>query len=502
MKRIFYLLTIVSLVIAGCSKEEISNNENNPYTIEGYHTYNGTKTAFGTPEPTSIPFVWSSGDKVWNGSQLSGEAQIEPSGAAKFTFGTIPSGNVYYNMTGPSATVAKVPALQDGNKDLGSNGDFGYGTISEGSFGLTHATSYLWFDVASLPDDYTLSSITFDAGESIIAGSAEWNGSSFGTVSDGSSSIELTAGEGTMQVMVILPAKLTNAKVLYKLTSGSSVKYAEKVLVGARNIAAGATYKINVEISSTELFERRVLTFEDSDAKFDAYKLYDNSVNISKWSDLIDDKQYGGKLLYGNSIDTNDYTWYDQNNTELTHSFFNVYWAGGHAISNYVNASFEGKSYDSQLEIPIAAHSGSNFVVHYGYLDGYNSTLGYGAAIQKIEFADGVERVVESMYVTNTNYFLNSVTYGDGFNAAANASTWINLVIFGYNSEGEEVGKISVPLVATGKQILMEWKRVDLTSLGKVFALGFNFEASADQCGDWGLNTPAYFAYDDVVVRF
>ena len=403
-------------------------------------------------------------------------------------------------MTGPSATVAKVPALQDGNKDLGSNGDFGYGTISESSFGLTHATSYLWFDVASLPDGYTLSSITFDAGESIIAGSAEWNGSSFGAVSDGSSSIELTAGEGTMQVMVILPAELTNAKVLYKLTSGSSVKYAEKVL-GARSIAAGATYKINVKIDSKELFERRVLTFEDSDAKFDAYPLYGGSVSISKWSDLIDDKQYGGKLLYGD-YSTTDYTWYDQNNTELTHSFFNVYWAGGHAISKYVNASFEGKSFNSQLEIPIAAHSGSNFVVHYGYLDGYNSTLGYGAAIQKIEFADGVERVVESMYVTNTNYFLNSVTYGDGFNAAAGESTWINLVIFGYNSEGEEVGKVSVPLVATGKQILMKWKRVDLTSLGKVFALGFNFEASADQSNAYGLTIPAYFAYDDVVVRF
>ena len=496
MKRIFYLLTIVSLVIAGCSKEEISNNENNPYTIEGYHTYNGTKTAFGTPEPTSIPFVWSSGDKVWNGSQLSGEAQIEPSGAAKFTFGTIPSGNVYYNMTGTSATMAMVPALQDGNKDLGSNGDFGYGTISEGSFGLTHATSYLWFDVASLPDDYTLSSITFDAGESIIAGSAEWNGSSFGTVSDGSSSIELTAGEGTMQVMVILPAELTNAKVLYKLTSGSSVKYAEKAL-GERKIAAGATYKINVEISSTELFERRVLTFEDSDAKFDAYKLYDNSVNISKWSDLIDDKQYGGKLLY-NDLITNDYTWYDQNNTELTHSFFNVYWAGGHAISNYVNASYKDKVYDSQLEIPIAAHSGSNFAVHYGYVDDKS----WSQILQSLYFSDAEERVIESMYVTNTNYFLNSVTYGDGFNAAAVESTWINLVIFGYDSDGKEVGKISVPLVATGKQILMKWKRVDLTSLGKVFALGFNFEASADQSNAYGLTIPAYFAYDDVVVRF
>ena len=48
----------------------------------------------------------------------------------------------------------------------------------------------------------------------------------------------------------------------------------------------------------------------------------------------------------------------------------------------------------------------------------------------------------------------------------------------------------------------MEWKRVDLTSLGKVFALGFNFEASADQSNAYGLTIPAYFAYDDVVVRF
>lgn len=493
MKRIFYLLTIVSLVIAGCSKEEISNNENNPYTIEGYHTYNGTKTAFGTPDPSSIPFVWSSGDKVWNGSQLSGEAQIEPSGAAKFTFGTIPSGNVYYNMTGPSATVAKVPALQDGNKDLGSNGDFGYGTISEGSFGLTHATSYLWFDIASLPDGYTLSSITFDAGESIIAGSAEWNGSSFGAASDGSSSIELAAGEGTMQVMVILPAELTNAKVLYKLRSGSSVKYAEKVL-GERNIAAGATYKINVEISSTELFERRVLTFEDKDVRFEPFTILNTPVTISKWSDLIDSAQYGGDLLY----QSGDYTWSDLNNTNLEHSFTTPYYQGGHAISNYVNASYEGKGFEYQLEIPIAAHSGSNFAVHYGYVDDYS----WSQILQSLYFSDGEERVIESMYVTNTNYFLNTTINGNDFASKAVESTYVNVVITGYDTSDNLTGTVKVPLIAEGKKLIRDWYKVDLTPLGKVWKIEFNFEASEDQCGSYGLNTPAYFAYDDVVVRF
>ena len=494
MKRIFYLLTIVSLVIAGCSKEEISNNENNPYTIEGYHTYNGTKTAFGTPGPTSIPFVWSSGDKVWNGSQLSGEAQIEPSGAAKFTFGTIPSGNVYYNMTGPSATVAKVPALQDGNKDLGSNGDFGYGTISEGSFGLTHATSYLWFDVVSLPDGYTLSSITFDAGESIIAGSAEWNGSSFGAVSDGSSSIELTAGEGTMQVMVILPAKLTNAKVLYKLTKGSSVKYAEKAL-GERKIDAGATYKINVKIDNSELFERRVLTFEDEDVRFEPFTIFNPSVTISKWSDLIDSAQYNGELLYKNS---GYYTWSDLNNTNLEHSFRTPYYQGGHAISNYVDPSYEGKGYMKQLEIPIAAHSGSNFAVHYGYVDDKS----WSQILQSLYFSDAEERVIESMYVTNTNYFINTIIKGNPPASAAVGSTYVNVVITGYDTSDNLTGTVKVPLIAEGKKLIRDWYKVDLTPLGKVWKIEFNFEASADQCGSYGLNTPAYFAYDDVVVRF
>jgi len=38
--------------------------------------------------------------------------------------------------------------------------------------------------------------------------------------------------------------------------------------------------------------------------------------------------------------------------------------------------------------------------------------------------------------------------------------------------------------------------------LGEVVSVGFNLVGSADLYGDWGLNAPAYFAYDDVAVRF
>ena len=46
-----------------------------------------------------------------------------------------------------------------------------------------------------------------------------------------------------------------------------------------------------------EVYELRVLTFEDADAAFTPYTI--GSVAISTWSDLVDDTQYGGTLLYG-----------------------------------------------------------------------------------------------------------------------------------------------------------------------------------------------------------
>ena len=44
--------------------------------------------------------------------------------------------------------------------------------------------------------------------------------------------------------------------------------------------------------------------------------------------------------------------------------------------------------------------------------------------------------------------------------------------------------------------------KFDLSGLGKVVKITFNLVGSADLIGDYGLNCPAYFAYDDVAVRF
>ena len=49
---------------------------------------------------------------------------------------------------------------------------------------------------------------------------------------------------------------------------------------------------------------------------------------------------------------------------------------------------------------------------------------------------------------------------------------------------------------------ISEWSKWDLTALGKGAKVTLNFAASDDLIGEYGLNCPAYFAYDNIAVRF
>ena len=220
----------------------------------------------------------------------------------------------------------------------------------------------------------------------------------------------------------------------------------------------------------------------------------------------MDGMQYGGSLTYTDFVE-DTYYWYDEGNTELFHSFTTPYWGGGHVVSNYIIEDYstlpEGHYgwYELQMSNPIGGHNGSaNFAVHNGYSDFFNSQI-YDASLQTLEFADGVERVIDHMYVTNTCYVLNSLSYGDGFNSPASESTYIKVVAYGYNAAEEETGSVEFALCENGV-LVTEWTKWDLSPLGKVAKVAFNFSASEDQIGSYGMNCPAYFAYDDVAVRW
>ena len=248
-------------------------------------------------------------------------------------------------------------------------------------------------------------------------------------------------------------------------------------------------------------YELKVLTFEDADAKFAPYELTYCGRAIATWSDLVDNAQYNGVLLYDQTGGV--YSWSDVGNTELMHSFTTPYWAGGHAISNYVIPDYstlpEGYYgwYELQLATPMGGADGSkNFAVHNGSQMEYE-----GMVMPALAFADGVARVIDHMYVTNTCYALNALIYGDSFSAPASESSLLKLIATGFDSNGTKKGSVELTL-CNGKKAVDEWVKFELHSLGAVAKVEFSFWASDDLIGDYGVRVPTYFAYDNVAVRF
>ena len=306
-----------------------------------------------------------------------------------------------------------------------------------------------------------------------------------------------------------------------------------------------AIVKLNVMAGEwVEELDLRVLTFEDADAKFESYWLdyaYDwSGKEITTWSDLVDDVQYGGPLTYADYMSAM-YTWYDEGNTELCHMFPDNYaycfWGGGHAISNYWGegytdedrdkhiAKYYGDDYvednagnDSmlgwfnlQFMTPVAPHSGDNFCVHYGYKDFFS----YVENLPELVFADGEMRVIDHMYVTNTNYTLNQLYNGvkseEGNSFGGNwtgltEDAWLKIVAQGFDdvdadADAEPICEVEFYLVK-GFEVVEDWQKWDLSELGAVAKVRFNFRYSDEMGGRYGFTIPGYFAYDDVAVRF
>jgi len=120
-----------------------------------------------------------------------------------------------------------------------------------------------------------------------------------------------------------------------------------------------------------------------------------------------------------------------------------------------------------------------------------------------------VATTVESIDVTNTTYAALSMLNGDGFAKQFGGPTgddpdFFMLTITGVDAFDQETGSVDVYLAdfrfADNSQdfVLDVWETVDLTSLGDaVKRLDFTFESS--DVGNFGINTPTYFAFDSVV---
>ncbi len=112
-------------------------------------------------------------------------------------------------------------------------------------------------------------------------------------------------------------------------------------------------------------------------------------------------------------------------------------------------------------------------------------------------------------YFTNTTYAALSMRDGDGFakkfgGADGTDPDWFLLTIQGLDASNQLNGTVDFYLAdyrnldGAPNYIVDEWTWVDLTSLGSVTQL--QFILSSSDFGDFGMNTPAYFAMDKLTM--
>lgn len=156
----------------------------------------------------------------------------------------------------------------------------------------------------------------------------------------------------------------------------------------------------------------------------------------------------------------------------------------GNIVSNKTDTTYDFYS-DSDKSAAGGAHGGKNYVVWTASYTGEDGVTLKTAA------------KVPGMFVCNTPWVVDAIKNGDGMSTVAGGFTdedYFLLTITG-SLENKETGSVEFYL-AKGQNIVENWTYVDLSALGKVDAI--RFALSSTKGNDYGMTTPAYFAFDDL----
>lgn len=129
------------------------------------------------------------------------------------------------------------------------------------------------------------------------------------------------------------------------------------------------------------------------------------------------------------------------------------------------------------------------------YLVGYYASF-LGDVPCSVVFTDGLSHAVESVYVNLTSYPYYCVEEGDAYARAFRNGDKLTLTIDGIHADGSiATAECTLASAANGVlSITRGWRKVDLSALGAVSEL--RFRMSTTDRGEWGDNTPLYFALD------
>lgn len=169
----------------------------------------------------------------------------------------------------------------------------------------------------------------------------------------------------------------------------------------------------------------------------------------------------------------------------------------GWAVSNHTDTTTAG--YTNQFSAITGGGAGGSAFYGVSYVSAY-------ATEPTILLPDNSMPV--SMEVTNTTYAALSMLHGDAYGkkfggADGHDPDWFKLTVTGLDDAAASVGSVDYYLADyrfedDGQDhIVQDWARVDLTPLAAARAL--RFELTSSDVGAFGMNTPAYFAMDNLV---
>ncbi len=183
---------------------------------------------------------------------------------------------------------------------------------------------------------------------------------------------------------------------------------------------------------------------------------------------------------------------------ENSYNFDWDYWSGGFIYSSSTDVTTAGYTNDFSAYTGTGGNSSQNYAVNYG---------------GGIDF--GTEKALASIQITNTTYAALSMLNGDAFGKVfgspndaqgnpdgTNGEDWFRLLIIGKDAQSNTTDTVIFYLADyrfvdnMQDYIINTWETVDLTPLGEVQFLEFELQ-STDQ-GSFGINTPAYFALDNI----
>jgi hypothetical protein len=174
---------------------------------------------------------------------------------------------------------------------------------------------------------------------------------------------------------------------------------------------------------------------------------------------------------------------------------FGPYWEG-FAYSNTTDTTTPGFTNQYSAITGSGANASSNYGV--GYVDGFYDT------IPTITFTDEV--TLAETYITNTTYAFLAMQDGERPAKKFGGDTgddpdWYLLTITGKDVDENPTGVIEFYLADfrfDDNYIIDAWTAVDLSGLGQVKTVEFSVTSS--DTGDFGINTPTYFAIDSIAI--